>query len=90
MSVKRAWNGVVARIFDGLHYKYNQDKGGKGKFEGVAPRVFLMVRVSEGREAGRLVRVMLTPEEAERQAAELLEAAKKARESDFFQRTELG
>lgn len=88
MSVKRVWNGLVASVFDGLHYKYNQDKG--GKYEGVAPRVFLLVKVSEGREAGRLVRVTMTPEEAERQAATLLGAAKKTRESGFVERTELG
>lgn len=88
MSVKQVWNGIVASVFDGLHYKYNQDKG--GQFEGVAPRVFMMVRVNEGRDTGRLIRVMLTPEEAERQAAKLLEAARKTRESDFVERTELG
>ena len=87
MSIKQTWNATVTRIFPGLTYRYNQDSG---KYEGVAPRVFLLIKVKDGREQGRLVRVEMTPEEAERKAAELIKAAKESRERGFVERTELG
>ncbi len=78
MSIKRVWTGTLSRVFQGLNYKYED-----GKYVEARSRVFLLVKVSEGKETGRLVRVELTPEEAEQKAAELIKAAKDSRERGF-------
>lgn len=55
-----------------------------------APRVSMVVLVNEGREEGRMIEVLMTPEEAERRANALLDAARKTRDSDIKETTELG
>ena len=86
MAIKRTWTAVVGHIRSRPVHRWSHSGG----YEGIAPRVSVMVRVSSGRERGRFVEVLLTPEEAERRAVELLEAAQRTRESGLVERTELG
>lgn len=86
MSIKQTWTAVFAHIRSRLVHRYDED----GHHKGVAPRVSVMVRVSSGRERGRFIEILLTPEEAEAKSRMLLEAAKRVREDGFVETTELG
>lgn len=86
MSIKQTWTACIRNIRSTLNHQWSEE----GQLLGVAPRVAVVLSVSEGREKGRTVRVLLTPEEAEAKSRMLLEAAKRTRESGFVERTELG
>lgn len=78
-GVKHSWKGVFERIRDRLVHRYEGNT-----CTGADSKVSIMVRVSEGRDKGRLIEILLSPEDAKFYAESLSEAAKKARSSDFY------